>query len=350
METCVSAELRSGARWAHDAGRHNAGLLPVDHRSMTPVAPTLALLPVKPSVCRLACLPAHSPASLLACLPAWLSPFAHSAPCTLPSANAQPLRLCVCPPFLHCRRPVHAGGMPAMQMEGMAQQQTTSCHTSYLRCGSCINREGGGRKRREGGERQGESSRTFRKWAAACWLAAGVGVAAARGSATRGSARQRVAQHVPRCPLSCPCATLLCLSPASHCSAAPSSPCRLVPRAPLSPSLLSLQSLLCDGVTASCVMQWYYLTGNSCDPPGTPQLYSTPQLGTCGVVSVYPEEVGASSVGDGEGSGWMARAAWCGSGCVAARQRACVCLGVPALPRLPPTPCYALLPARDTPP
>ncbi|KAL4449391.1 hypothetical protein ABPG77_007035 [Micractinium sp. CCAP 211/92] len=50
------------------------------------------------------------------------------------------------------------------------------------------------------------------------------------------------------------------------------------------------QGLSCDGVSARCVLQWYYLTGNSCDPPGTPAPYSRPLLGTCGAGVPYPEE------------------------------------------------------------
>ncbi len=53
---------------------------------------------------------------------------------------------------------------------------------------------------------------------------------------------------------------------------------------------LGLQGLSCDGVSARCVLQWYYLTGNSCDPPGTPAPYSRPLLGTCGAGVPYPEE------------------------------------------------------------
>ncbi|PSC73577.1 chitin binding domain-containing [Micractinium conductrix] len=51
------------------------------------------------------------------------------------------------------------------------------------------------------------------------------------------------------------------------------------------------KGLHCDGVAATCVLQWFYLTGNSCDPPGTPAPYSSPWLGTCGTTSLnYPEE------------------------------------------------------------
>ena len=39
--------------------------------------------------------------------------------------------------------------------------------------------------------------------------------------------------------------------------------------------------LTCDGKTARCVLQWHYVTGNSCDPPGTPSQYGSPQLPVC---------------------------------------------------------------------
>ncbi|RMZ53036.1 hypothetical protein APUTEX25_001155 [Auxenochlorella protothecoides] len=52
-------------------------------------------------------------------------------------------------------------------------------------------------------------------------------------------------------------------------------------------------SLECDGVTSKCVFQWYWLTANSCIPPGEPAEYVLdPLLGTCSVVNTYPEEVG----------------------------------------------------------
>lgn len=63
------------------------------------------------------------------------------------------------------------------------------------------------------------------------------------------------------------------------------------PLLPPSPPWPLPQGLTCDGVSARCVMQWYYLTGNSCDPPGTPAGYGAPQLGTCGASANYPEEV-----------------------------------------------------------
>ncbi|PRW59440.1 DNA damage checkpoint isoform A [Chlorella sorokiniana] len=50
------------------------------------------------------------------------------------------------------------------------------------------------------------------------------------------------------------------------------------------------QNLTCDGQTAKCVIQWHYLTGNSCDPPGEPAQWSSPQLGVCGAGGAYPEE------------------------------------------------------------
>lgn len=40
--------------------------------------------------------------------------------------------------------------------------------------------------------------------------------------------------------------------------------------------------LTCDGITAKCVLQLYYVTGNTCNPPGTPVQYATSYLPTCG--------------------------------------------------------------------
>lgn len=49
--------------------------------------------------------------------------------------------------------------------------------------------------------------------------------------------------------------------------------------------------LTCDGVTAKCVLQWHYVTGNSCNPPGTPDRYGASYLATCGApYAPYPEE------------------------------------------------------------
>ncbi len=39
--------------------------------------------------------------------------------------------------------------------------------------------------------------------------------------------------------------------------------------------------LSCDGISARCVLQWHYVTGNSCDPPGTPAQYGSGQLPVC---------------------------------------------------------------------
>ncbi|KDD72946.1 hypothetical protein H632_c2704p0, partial [Helicosporidium sp. ATCC 50920] len=51
------------------------------------------------------------------------------------------------------------------------------------------------------------------------------------------------------------------------------------------------EGLTCDGVNTRCVLQWYYLTGNSCNPPNEPpEFIVNPLLGVCGVVSAYPEE------------------------------------------------------------
>lgn len=47
-------------------------------------------------------------------------------------------------------------------------------------------------------------------------------------------------------------------------------------------------TLECDGITARCVFQWYYLTGNSCQAPDTAPAYVT-SVPFCGNGS-YPEE------------------------------------------------------------
>ncbi len=39
--------------------------------------------------------------------------------------------------------------------------------------------------------------------------------------------------------------------------------------------------LTCDGIDSRCVLQWHYVTGNSCDPPGTPSQYGSGQLPVC---------------------------------------------------------------------
>jgi hypothetical protein len=48
--------------------------------------------------------------------------------------------------------------------------------------------------------------------------------------------------------------------------------------------------LTCDGMTSRCVLQFYYLTGNSCTPPGEPRQYTTGATATCGAGAAYPEE------------------------------------------------------------
>ncbi len=50
--------------------------------------------------------------------------------------------------------------------------------------------------------------------------------------------------------------------------------------------------LTCDGVNQRCVIQWYYLTGNSCTPPNEPTEYlgSSGNIGECGQGAPYPEE------------------------------------------------------------
>lgn len=50
------------------------------------------------------------------------------------------------------------------------------------------------------------------------------------------------------------------------------------------------KDLVCDGQTAKCILQWYYLTGNSCNPPGEPSKYSNTGLETCGAGAPFPEE------------------------------------------------------------
>ncbi len=52
------------------------------------------------------------------------------------------------------------------------------------------------------------------------------------------------------------------------------------------------ENLVCDGKKFACVMQWYWLSGNTCHPPGTPQQYLRPfNMPTCGEPgSNYPEE------------------------------------------------------------
>lgn len=35
-------------------------------------------------------------------------------------------------------------------------------------------------------------------------------------------------------------------------------------------------TLICDGETSYCVIQWYWLTGNTCNPPAAPQEYRRP--------------------------------------------------------------------------
>lgn len=49
------------------------------------------------------------------------------------------------------------------------------------------------------------------------------------------------------------------------------------------------EGLTCDGKTSRCVMQWHYLTGNSCNPPNTPSKYGSSGLAECGSTSPYPE-------------------------------------------------------------
>jgi hypothetical protein len=52
------------------------------------------------------------------------------------------------------------------------------------------------------------------------------------------------------------------------------------------------QGLTCDGKSSKCVLQWYWLTGNSCHPPHAPLKYRTrSNMFECGEKSAaYPEE------------------------------------------------------------
>ncbi|KAL6778288.1 hypothetical protein ACKKBG_A17625 [Auxenochlorella protothecoides x Auxenochlorella symbiontica] len=51
------------------------------------------------------------------------------------------------------------------------------------------------------------------------------------------------------------------------------------------------QGLTCDGQTTRCVLQWYYLTGNTCDPPNTDPSYASLWLPGClDDGASYPEE------------------------------------------------------------
>ena len=54
--------------------------------------------------------------------------------------------------------------------------------------------------------------------------------------------------------------------------------------------------LSCDGIDARCVLQWHYVTGNSCDPPGTPSKYGSSQLPVCSSGDGAVPEVRSSSL------------------------------------------------------
>jgi hypothetical protein len=49
------------------------------------------------------------------------------------------------------------------------------------------------------------------------------------------------------------------------------------------------EGLTCDGESSRCVIQWHWITGNSCNPPNTPPQYGSSYLPTCGPGSAYPE-------------------------------------------------------------
>lgn len=49
--------------------------------------------------------------------------------------------------------------------------------------------------------------------------------------------------------------------------------------------------LTCDGVSDKCILQWNYLTGNTCTPTGTPAQYANSALPMCATPQAqYPEE------------------------------------------------------------
>lgn len=52
------------------------------------------------------------------------------------------------------------------------------------------------------------------------------------------------------------------------------------------------EDLVCDGDESTCVLQWYWVSANSCNPPGIPQQYKRPySLQDCTSPSApYPEE------------------------------------------------------------
>jgi hypothetical protein len=50
------------------------------------------------------------------------------------------------------------------------------------------------------------------------------------------------------------------------------------------------QGLVCDGVSAKCVIQMHWVTGNSCNDPQIPQEYRLKYLSTCGQQGSWPEE------------------------------------------------------------
>lgn len=58
------------------------------------------------------------------------------------------------------------------------------------------------------------------------------------------------------------------------------------------PFAVAVQARLPSGLTcARCVVQWHYVTANSCNPPGLPaKWYAGQNMGTCGVNGANPEE------------------------------------------------------------
>ncbi|KAG7675266.1 hypothetical protein Ndes2526B_g08133 [Nannochloris sp. 'desiccata'] len=50
------------------------------------------------------------------------------------------------------------------------------------------------------------------------------------------------------------------------------------------------RGLTCDGVSEKCVLQFHWVTGNSCNDPLIPREYKLAYLNTCGVYGSWPEE------------------------------------------------------------
>jgi len=50
------------------------------------------------------------------------------------------------------------------------------------------------------------------------------------------------------------------------------------------------EGLTCDGESEKCVLQFHYVTGNTCNDPSIPAKYKRGYLNTCGVSGSWPEE------------------------------------------------------------